>query len=41
MAMWLVPENELTVEQRKAVQADTHKHRVINGLPGSGKESVK
>jgi superfamily I DNA/RNA helicase len=40
MASWLVPLNELTPEQRKAVEQDTAEPKVLVGAPGSGKTLV-
>lgn len=40
MNTWLVPANELTLEQLRAVELDHKKHRVIMGGPGSGKTIV-
>jgi superfamily I DNA/RNA helicase len=37
---WLVPRDELTVEQIRAVELDPHEHRVILGAPGSGKTQI-
>ncbi len=39
-ATWLIPENELTVEQQRAVTLDPSKPRVILGPPGSGKTVI-
>ena len=40
MPSWLVPINELTQAQRKAVELDTTEPKVIIGAPGSGKTMV-
>jgi len=40
MPSWLVPINELTQAQRKAVELDTTEPKVIIGSPGSGKTIV-
>lgn len=40
MSTWLVPREELTVDQLRAVEADTNEHRLIFGPPGSGKTQV-
>lgn len=40
MATWLVPRDELTVDQLRAVEQNTSEHRVIFGPPGSGKTQV-
>ena len=40
MPSWLVPINELTQAQRKAVELDTNEPKVIIGAPGSGKTMV-
>lgn len=37
---WLVPREELTVEQLRAVELDPHEHRVVVGPPGSGKTQI-
>ena len=40
MATWLVPRDELTVDQLRAVEQNTSENRVIFGPPGSGKTQV-
>lgn len=40
MAKWLVPSNELSLEQKAAVEISPDSHRVIKGPPGSGKTIV-
>jgi superfamily I DNA/RNA helicase len=40
MSTWLVPLNELSREQREAVELNTHEHRIIDGAPGSGKTQI-
>jgi len=40
MAQWLVPREELTLEQLRAVELSPREHRVIVGAPGSGKTLV-
>lgn len=40
MGTWLVPLNELTPDQLRAVELDCRKHQVIMGGPGSGKTIV-
>lgn len=40
MNTWLVPRDELTVEQLRAVELDTKENRVVFGPPGSGKTQV-
>jgi superfamily I DNA/RNA helicase len=37
---WLIPPNELTPEQQRAVQLDPKEHRAIVGGPGSGKTQI-
>lgn len=37
---WLVPRNELTVEQSRAVESSVEQHRLVLGSPGSGKTIV-
>lgn len=37
---WLVPRNELTVAQSRAVQLSSRRHRLVIGSPGSGKTLV-
>lgn len=37
---WLVPRNELTVAQSRAVEMDAKQHRLVLGSPGSGKTLV-
>jgi len=37
---WLVPRNELTVAQGRAVEMDVKQHRLVLGSPGSGKTLV-
>src|SRR3984885_11927521 len=36
----LVPRDELTAEQIRAVELNPHEHRVILGAPGSGKTQI-
>ncbi len=38
--MWLVPSEELTLDQTRAVEMPTTEHRVVLGGPGSGKTLV-
>lgn len=38
--MWLVPYDDLTLDQREAVTASTARHRIVLGGPGSGKTLV-
>ena len=40
MATWLLPRTDLTVDQLRAVELPPAEHRVIVGLPGSGKTQV-
>lgn len=40
MKTWLVPLNELSREQREAVELSTREHRLIGGAPGSGKTQI-
>jgi superfamily I DNA/RNA helicase len=40
MSTWLVPLNELSTEQREAVELNTREHQVIGGAPGSGKTQI-
>ncbi|MBE9569861.1 MAG: AAA family ATPase, partial [Proteobacteria bacterium] len=40
MPSWLVPLNELTPDQRRAVELDATDPKVIIGVPGSGKTMV-
>lgn len=40
MPSWLVPINELTPDQRRAVEQDTNGPKIIIGAPGSGKTMV-
>lgn len=40
MATWLVPRNELTVDQLRAVEQNANEHRAVCGPPGSGKTQV-
>lgn len=40
MATWLVPRDELTVDQLRAVEQNANENRVILGPPGSGKTQV-
>lgn len=40
MSTWLIPRDELTPDQLRAIQLDTGEHRVILGPPGSGKTQV-
>ena len=37
---WLVPRNELTDAQSRAVEANPKQHRLVLGSPGSGKTIV-
>lgn len=37
---WLVPRNELTIEQSRAVELSWDQHRLVLGSPGSGKTIV-
>jgi superfamily I DNA/RNA helicase len=37
---WLIPRDELTAEQIRAVELNPHEHRVILGAPGSGKTQI-
>ena len=37
---WLIPPNELTPEQQRAVQLDPKEHRAVVGGPGSGKTQI-
>ncbi|BCW98714.1 MAG: hypothetical protein KatS3mg024_1541 [Armatimonadota bacterium] len=40
MSTWLVPREELTVDQLRAVELDMGEHRLVFGPPGSGKTQV-
>ncbi len=40
MTIWLVPRDEMTPEQIRAIELDPREHRVIFGAPGSGKTQV-
>jgi superfamily I DNA/RNA helicase len=40
MSTWLIPRNELTAEQLRAIELDSSKNRMILGGPGSGKTQV-
>jgi len=40
MNTWLIPREELTLEQLRAIELDTREHRVIIGGPGSGKTQI-
>lgn len=37
---WLIPRNELTAEQLRAIELSNTEHRVIFGAPGSGKTQI-
>jgi superfamily I DNA/RNA helicase len=37
---WLIPRDELTPDQIRAVELRTNEHRVILGAPGSGKTQI-
>ena len=37
---WLVPRNELTVEQSRTVESTVEQHRLVLGSPGSEKTIV-
>lgn len=37
---WLIPRDELTPDQIRAVELSPHEHRVILGAPGSGKTQI-
>jgi len=37
---WLIPRNELTSEQLRAIGLSTTEHRVVFGAPGSGKTQI-
>jgi superfamily I DNA/RNA helicase len=37
---WLIPRDELTADQIRAVELDPREHRVILGAPGSGKTQI-
>ncbi|WP_297211599.1 MULTISPECIES: UvrD-helicase domain-containing protein [Thermodesulfovibrio] len=37
---WLIPRNELTAEQIRAIELSTSEHKVIFGAPGSGKTQI-
>lgn len=37
---WLLPRNELTTEQNRAIELDTNEHKIILGGPGSGKTQI-
>lgn len=40
MSTWLIPREELTPEQLRAIELDTRENRVIIGGPGSGKTQI-
>lgn len=40
MSTWLVPRDELTPEQLRAIELDPSEHRLILGGPGSGKTQI-
>ncbi len=40
MSTWLIPREELTPEQVRAIELDPAQHRVIVGPPGSGKTQI-
>jgi superfamily I DNA/RNA helicase len=40
MSTWLVPREEMTPEQLRAIELDPHQNRVILGGPGSGKTQI-
>lgn len=40
MSTWLIPREELTPEQLRAIEMDTRENRVILGGPGSGKTQI-
>lgn len=40
MSTWLIPREELTPEQLRAIELDTRENRVILGGPGSGKTQI-
>ncbi|MCX7771100.1 MAG: AAA family ATPase [Proteobacteria bacterium] len=37
---WLLPRNELTPEQNRAIELDANEHKIILGGPGSGKTQI-
>lgn len=37
---WLIPRNELTTEQLRAIELSSSEHRVVFGAPGSGKTQI-
>src|SRR5437016_5343030 len=37
---WLLPYDDLTQEQKRAVELNPQEHRVIFGAPGSGKTQI-
>lgn len=40
MPTWLIPRDELTPEQLRAIELSPNEHRVVFGAPGSGKTQV-
>jgi superfamily I DNA/RNA helicase len=40
MPIWLIPRDELTPEQLRAIELSPNEHRVVFGAPGSGKTQV-
>src|SRR3989304_6794830 len=40
MSTWLIPRQELSLEQLRAIELDIREHRVIFGAPGSGKTQI-
>jgi superfamily I DNA/RNA helicase len=40
MSTWLIPREELTPNQLRAIELSSHEHRVILGGPGSGKTQI-
>lgn len=40
MSTWLIPKQDLTVEQLRAIELATDEHKVVIGGPGSGKTQV-
>lgn len=40
MSTWLIPREELTPEQLRAIELDTRENRVVLGGPGSGKTQI-
>jgi len=40
MPTWLIPRDELTSEQLRAIELSPNEHRVVFGAPGSGKTQV-